>query len=313
MSPLGSIMIEGTPSIAASSIRETHKPVLLKEIEPESNWYTADGQMINSCIGTPITFGEKLLGFLVLMSSKQNYFNQAHIARLQAFVNQAGVAIRNAQLYTEAQEVASLEERQRLAREMHDVISQTLFSLSIKAEALSYLYENEEPAAVKENLTELNRLARGALAEMRTLLMELRPSTIINTDMGNLLKQMTDGLASRTTTEITLKSEGHGLLPPDVQTAFFRIIQEAINNLVKHSRACKVEFDFSNNKDLVRLRMYDDGCGFMLSAVPSERMGIRIMRERAEAIGAEFTIESEPGRGTSIEIRWSKLKYEQSR
>lgn len=288
------------------TIIETREPVYLPEIQPDSFPIPSRNTNSRSCICTPVIFGDYLLGFLVLNSSKKDFYTPIQIQRLQAFANQAGVAIRNAQLYSQAQEAAALEERQRLARDMHDVISQTLFSATIKAEALPYLMDSESPEKIKDSLLELHKLTRGALAEMRTMLMELRPNTIVNTDLKNLLTQMVEGLAGRTTAKIELSTEGMGLLPPEVQTAFFRITQESINNILKHSKADHVRIIFSNKKEEVNLSIEDNGCGFIPASVDVERMGLRIMRERADSINAAFDLISQPGKGTKININWKK-------
>lgn len=289
-------------------IVHTGKHVYLPDIKPNSFPIPSRNTNSRSCLCLPVMFGDILLGFLVLNSSRKNYYTSTHMQRLQAFVNQAAVAIRNAQLYTQAKEAAALEERQRLARDMHDVISQTLFSATIKAEALPYLLESESPEILKENLQELHRLTRGALAEMRTMLMELRPNTIVNTDFGNLLTQMVEGLAGRTTAKIELSANGVGLMPPEVQTAFFRIAQESINNILKHSKANHISIQYVNRKEDVTLSIKDNGCGFDPSKVSSERMGLRIMGERADSVGAKLTIASQPGKGTTIQNLWKKTK-----
>ena len=288
-------------------IVDSRMPVYLPDIQPNYCPIPSRNPTSQSCICTPVSFGEYLLGFLVLTSRKKDFYSPAQIQRLQTFANQAAIAIRNAQLFSQAKEAAALEERQRLARDMHDVISQTLFSASIKSEVLPYLMDTESSEVVKEDLKELNRLTRGALAEMRTMLMELRPNTIVNTDLGNLLTQMVEGLAGRTTARVDLSTEGVGLLPPDVQTAVFRITQETINNILKHSKADSVQIRFVNQQQGIQLSIEDNGCGFDLSKVANERMGLRIMRERAESIHADFEIISQLGAGTKIHLNWMKL------
>lgn len=287
-------------------ISEKRQSVYLADIQPDTFPIPRRNTRSRSCICTPVIFGSNLLGFLVLNSSKKDFYLPTHIQRAEAFANQAAVAIRNAQLYSQAQEAAALEERQRLARDMHDVISQTLFSATIKAEALPYLMETEPPEEIKKNLQELHRLTRGALAEMRTMLMELRPNTIVNTDLGNLLTQMVEGLAGRTTAKIQLSVEGVGLLPPEVQTAIFRITQESINNILKHSKADSVQITFKNMRNSAMLCVQDNGCGFHPGNVTTERLGLRIMRERADAINASLEITSKPNSGTKILLNWKK-------
>jgi PAS domain S-box-containing protein len=304
--PTSSAIISIEECKVFQEIVSTRKPVYLPDIKPDSFPIPSRNPDSRSCICTPVLFGSFLLGFLVINSSKKNYFNQIHILRLQAFANQAAIAIRNAQLYSQAQEAAALEERQRLAREMHDVVSQTLFSASIQAEALPYLVDSEPIDNIKNRLYELHRLTRGALAEMRTMLMELRPNAIVNTDMGNLLQQLVDGLAGRTTAKIELSCTGVGLLPAEVQTAFFRITQEAINNVLKHSKAKRIRIEFINQKESAFMRVEDNGCGFNLANIANERMGVRIMRERADSINANLVIKSHPGKGTKIILDWKK-------
>lgn len=308
--PASAVIIPVEEIKVFQEIIETRQPVYLPEIQPDTCPIPSRNPNSRSCVCTPVVFGDFLLGFLVLNSSVTNYFTARQIERLQAFSNQAAVAIRNAQLFSQAQEAAALEERQRLAREMHDVISQTLFSATIKAEALPYLIETEPREKIKENLIELHKLTRGALAEMRTMLMELRPNSIVNTDLSNLLRQMVEGLAGRTTAEILLQTEGVGLLPPEVQTAFFRITQEAINNILKHSKADRVTITYKNQKTMAYLCIEDNGCGFDPENVMVERMGVRIMRERAESINALFELTSMQTCGTKIEVNWIKPQSE---
>lgn len=290
-------------------IFKTRKPVYLNDIQPDNFPIPSRNSNIRSCLCTPVLFNEFLLGFLVVNSSKVNFFTETHIQRLQAFANQAGVAIRNAQLYSQAQEAAALEERQRLARDMHDVISQTLFSATMKAEALPYLLESEPHEKISEDLHELHRLTRGALAEMRTMLMELRPNAIINTDLANLITQMVDGLTGRTSAKIDFFTSGNGLLIPEAQTTYFRITQEAINNILKHSGADKINIVFNNNSDSVHLLIEDNGCGFNPRKISTDHLGLKIMRERAASISATLKIISGPGKGTKILLDWIKSKH----
>ncbi len=269
------------------------KPVYLADIQPDQTPIPTRNPDQRSCVCIPISFASRLLGFLVIYSLKKDHYTPLQIEHLQAFANQAATAIRNAQLYARAQEAAALDERQRLAREMHDVISQTLFSASIKAEALMLMLDTEKQDVVRDNLVELHRLTRGALAEMRTLLLALRPNAIINTDLSNLLQHMVDGLAGRTTAEIQYSSKGRGLLPPEVQTIFFRIAQETINNVLKHARAHHVAVNFINECGRAILRITDDGCGFDPKGIPSDRMGVKITA-RARRIDPGISHHREP-------------------
>ncbi len=207
-------------------------------------------------------------------------------------------------------------ERSRLARDLHDVVTQTLFSASLVAEALPIAWERDH-AEGRQLLRELRQLTRGALAEMRTLLLELRPVALIEADLGNLLRQLAEALTGREGTLVTVKVEGRCALPPKVHIALYRIAQEALNNVSKHARAQHVtinlrclptvsEGDGGDERGGVELRVLDDGCGFDSSQVPPERLGLGIMRERAESIGATLVIESRVGHGTQITVVWEE-------
>ncbi|NPV77350.1 MAG: PAS domain-containing protein [Anaerolineae bacterium] len=267
-------------------------------------WMKAEGmEWVKSIAEAPIVFDDQLIGYIYLVSAAPNFFQPAQIERLRAFANQASIAIRNARLYEQAQELAALKERQRLAREMHDAVSQSLFSATVMAETLPRIWDRN-PEAVKEGLVELQKLTRGALAEMRNLLVELRPKALINADLGDLIRQLADGLAGRTQVDVELKLEGRRPLPAEVQTAFFRVAQETLNNIVKHARASRVFITFNNQPQGVSLFIRDNGCGFDAARLPPDRLGLKILQERAAAIGADLKIDSHPDEGTAVSLHW---------
>ncbi|MFL7890510.1 MAG: PAS domain S-box protein [Anaerolineales bacterium] len=193
-------------------------------------------------------------------------------------------------------------ERTRLARDLHDAVTQTLFSASIIAEVLPDLWALN-PEEGKRRLDELRQLTRGALAEMRTLLVELRPSSLVQIPLPDLLRQYCESLIGRARLPIHFTVEGQAVIPPDVQIALYRITQEALNNIVKHAKATSVLVRLNLGKS-VRLLIIDDGSGFDLETVSPDHMGLRIMCERAEAIGANCSIYSQPGEGTQISVLW---------
>ncbi|MCC6147678.1 MAG: PAS domain S-box protein [Anaerolineaceae bacterium] len=261
---------------------------------------------VHSYVGAPMKFGNKIIGFLCLFSSKPEFLGPKHGENLQAFANQASIAIRNAGLYEQQRELAALEERQRLAREMHDAVSQILFSACLKAETLSILWKRDPDRAL-QSLSDLYRLNRGALAEMRNLLVELRPQALISADLGDLIRQLADSVAGRTRIDTTVHVEGRNPLPAEVQIAFFRIAQEALNNIEKHACASQAQITLDNQGESVFLRIVDNGCGFDRDQLQSERLGMNIMLERAEAIHAKLNVKSQLGEGTLIEILWKNI------
>jgi PAS domain S-box-containing protein len=208
------------------------------------------------------------------------------------------------ELAHKAAEEAILAERTRLARDLHDAVTQTLFSASLIAEVLPDLWEMNPEEARKSN-EELRQLTRGALAEMRTLLLELRPAALTQARFPDLIKQLSEAVIGRARIPVKLSVEGEYELPVDVKVAFYRIAQESLNNIVKYSRArqveIKIELDYCN----VHFEVRDDGSGFDQVQIKPTSLGMRIMRERAEAVHAHLDISSVLGRGTTVTVDWN--------
>jgi signal transduction histidine kinase len=217
-----------------------------------------------------------------------------------------------------------LQERNRLARELHDAVTQTLFSASLIAEALPALWERNQEMG-QERLAMLGQMSRGALAEMRTLLLELRPAAVVETSLEDLLRQLGEAVTGREGVPVTLKVEGLCELPADLHVALYRIAQEALNNVVKHAKAnqvavglrCAPRVPSPSSREgegaelKVELVISDDGRGFDPDGISPEHMGLGIMRERAEAAGAQLGISSQTGRGTQVTVVWPADEGEQ--
>ena len=287
-------------------MKDTKLPILITDIETYNEWVSAwtTGKMFKSYLGAPVFHGSQLLGYINLTSFQPNFFTQEHSERLRVFAQQASVAIQNAQQYEQAQEAAAAEERNRLARELHDSVTQTLFSASVIAETLSRLVENDLDET-REGLVKLSRLTRGALAEMRTLLVELRPTALTGTPLSTLFTQLINGLNSRLDARLNLAITGTPfILKPDTQVALYRIGQEAINNTIKHAEAHEVNVTLNFKSDNVLLQVHDDGIGFDVDAIPANHLGIRFMRERARKNNIHISIDSEINEGTHIQAHW---------
>ena len=211
-------------------------------------------------------------------------------------------------LYAQAQEAAVLEERQRLARDLHDAVTQMLFSASLIAEVLPRIWERD-PAAGRQHLADLRLVTRGAQAEMRTLLLELRPAALTEASLGDLLQQLADALTGKLSLPVLLTfadDPGARLtaLPPDVQLTLYRVTQEALHNITKHAHAHQVRIHLDQRPGAVDLTIDDDGQGFDVAGVAAHHLGLGIMRERVAAIGGTLTINSQPSGGTHIRVRW---------
>jgi signal transduction histidine kinase len=214
-------------------------------------------------------------------------------------------AIENARLLEQAKASAAAGERNRIARELHDSVTQTLYSVSIVAEALPRLLERDLETA-RRNAAYLRQTTLGALAEMRALLFELRPATLEKASLDVLLQQLADVLTGRTRVPVDVTVEGQAKLPPDVKIVFYRIAQEAFNNITRHAKATQAWATLHREVNAAKLVIRDNGQGFDPQSIPEEHMGLRIMRERAEEMGAHLNVQSETGQGTEIWVTWTK-------
>jgi len=159
---------------------------------------------------------------------------------------------------------------------------------------------------VQDSLEDLRRLTRGALAEMRGLLVELQPLELADHDLDDLVRLLGDALTGQTNIPVTVATSGQGDLPAEVQIAFYRLCQEALNNIAKHSGAGQVVIHLQYDGGTVTLTINDNGRGFDPEQVPSGHYGLSIMQERAQAIGATLSITSQPGQGAEIVVRWTE-------
>jgi PAS domain S-box-containing protein len=261
------------------------------------------GEGMRSWMWVPLAVKDRLIGSLALAHEKINYFTSHHASLALSVANQVALTLDNAQLAEQAQAIAVMEERQRLARNLHDAINQSLFTAGLIAEVLPRLWDQDQDLA-RESLKDLHRLTRSAQAEMRALLAELRPSTLTDTDLGELIKLLGYALSGRIDIPVVVNSTDNLNLPTGVQIAFYRVCQEALNNIAKHANASRVEIDLQQLDTGIRLRIYDNGKGFDQNQTISGHYGLPMMHERAAAIGAALTVISQPGQGTELTIQW---------
>ena len=251
----------------------------------------------------PIALKGRLLGGLGIAHTQEGFFTAHHADLALTVANQAAIAMANAELYNHAQTLAALQERQRIARELHDAVNQSLFSAGLIAEVLPRLWETD-PAGARQSLEDLRRLTHGAQADMRLLLAELRPNTLTDSDLGDLLRLLANAFTGRTNIPVEITIEGDSNLPDEVQLAFYRLSQEDFNNIARHAGAKLVKVLLHFDNVVADLHITDDGCGFDPEHIPAGHYGLSMMRERAEAVGASLAIKSEIGKGTEILIHW---------
>ena len=199
-------------------------------------------------------------------------------------------------------EQAAQEERTRLARDLHDSITQALFAAALKAEALTQ--DDSAPVRIAGMAEEVRRLTRGALAQMRTLLLELRSQSPADVPIEQLLRNVAEATEGRANIVVDVELSGEGHLPRELHTAIYRVTQEALNNVVRHSGARRVSVELVCEPPRVCLVVHDDGCGFEPGPLPPTHFGLRSMRERAAEVGAELRLVSAPDEGTLVMLDW---------
>jgi signal transduction histidine kinase len=256
-----------------------------------------------ACLAVPLAVGRNLYGVIALYYREPRAFSDEDVSLAQSFGDQAALAIENTRLREQVQRTAVTAERSRLARDLHDSVTQSLFAASLKAETLLRTWEPASDEA-RQSLEDVRRLTRGALAEMRTLLLEMRPAALAQSSLADLLHHLVEATGAHTRIPIKLTVLDARPLPPEVTIALYRIAQEALNNAVHHARARRAWVALHWSGDAVCLEVGDNGRGFDSSHVRPEQFGLKIMRERAEAVAASLTIDTEIKRGTVVSAIW---------
>lgn len=276
-----------------------------------------DWSYIRSWMAVPLMQKGKAVGLLGLSTDQPHFYNeeQAHLAT--ALASQVAVAMDNAKLYKQAQEAAALEERARLARELHDSVTQALFSMTMHAEAAQLALERNPESQTDDrlarNLRELRDLTTGALAEMRALIFELRPGALQEEGLVAALQKHTAALSAREGLRVEVQAPEHRVaMDPSVEEHVYRCAQEALHNVVKHAGAGKAQVrlaaasaDLQGTQTGCRtlvLEIEDDGAGFDPAKIPAGHLGVRTMGDRVEQIGGSLEIRSAPGAGTTVRI-----------
>lgn len=256
---------------------------------------------IRGWMAVPLLYQEQVVGLLILHHAEVGAFTAVHAEKAMAFANQAAVAVENARLYNQAQQLSALQERQKLARELHDSVSQALYGIALGARTARTLLD-QDPARLPDPLNYVLALAEGALDEMRALIFELRPESLAEEGLTAALEKQAAALRARKQIAVETVLTAEPDIPLETKHAFYRIAQEALHNIGKHARATRVLLRLQNVDGSLRLEIEDNGRGFDTAASFPGHLGLKSMQERAAALGGQAIIDSRPGRGTAIRV-----------
>ena len=296
------IAIENHQSLIAR-VAQIREGVIVNDVAnaPENTLmpFLADAQ---SEMAVPMIVADRLIGVLDIQSPEVNRFSEVDIRVMSTLADLIAVAVENARLYQGAQEIAAFEERNRLARELHDSVSQALYGIALGTRTARILYDRD-PAQVAEPLDYVMSLAQAALTEMRALIFELRPESLENEGLIVALSKQAESVQARHGVKVEVDMCEEPPFSIDLKEALYRIAREALHNIVKHANATQVTLHMKQDDTDILLEIKDNGRGFDSAAKFPGHLGLQSMRERTERLNGTFTIHTAVGEGTRITVR----------
>lgn len=294
-----------------SVVEDTHEPAYF------DNWFKFAardlgdeevarriGDQIGSLIALPLSVRDTRLGTISVYFAEARHFTPSDLQLFESFAKILALAVYNNQLLSQSNKLATVEERARLARELHDSVTQSLFSLNLTLRAARRVLTSDSSQALglMDNVQEL---AQGSLAEMRALIFELRPQALQNEGLASALQKHADAVKARNALSVHLEVLGDRRLPIEHEEALYQISREALHNVVKHAHATEAWVTLDTSSDDVTLCVRDNGRGFDTARLVTgggSHIGTSTMRERAEAIGGTISIETTPGGGAEVRV-----------
>ncbi|WP_326819391.1 GAF domain-containing sensor histidine kinase [Streptosporangium sp. NBC_01639] len=279
-------------------------PVRLPDIRRDARfeYWPRAHPVLKDFLGVPVLDGDEVLGILFLSNKRTpGGFTEADQRLLTMFAAHAAIALTNARLYERGRELALVEERTRMARELHDAVTQKLFSLRLTAQAAASLVPRD-PARALAEIERVERLAGEALAELRAVIVELRPAELGRHGLAETLRKHVRLLDRLHPASFTFDESPVCALEPATEVVVLRVAQEALHNASRHSAARAVGVWLGCRGDRVILEVRDDGAGFDVTAATGRGLGIPSMQDRAQALGGSVSVTSEPGRGTLVRM-----------
>jgi len=284
-------------------VAATGKLIYLPDVREDPDYVELKGSSTLSEVTVPVMVKGEVIGVLDAQSERVNAFDESDLVVLQSLADQAAVAIENAQLYKQAQQLAVIEERNRLARELHDSVTQALYGITLHAEAAFRQLNVGQEELANEQLSELRNTAQEALREMRLLIFELRPSIVELQGLVPALQARLEAVEERAGMTVELNLDEDLNLSDKIQDGLYRIAQEALNNALKHAKANNIILNLSGTQKKVTLEIMDDGVGFIPDdEIEGGGLGLDGIIERAELLNGELTIDSWPEKGTTIRV-----------
>jgi signal transduction histidine kinase len=257
-----------------------------------------------SWLGVPMLVGDQVAGILSVQNlDEENAFSESDVRLLQTFAASMGIALENARLYEQARHLAILEERQRLGRELHDSVTQSLYGINLYAEAAAGQLDIGQSETARGHLGDIQKTAQESLAEMRLLIYELRPPILEREGLLPALQNRLYSVENRAGLKFSLHSNLDERLPVGVEDGLFRIAHEALNNILKHAQAKNIQVRILKEEGVLTMEISDDGIGFdPANACQDGCLGLVSMRERSLAQGWRFVVNSSPGAGTCVRV-----------
>ena len=282
--------------------------IISNQVNGEQHYKFLHDIDIHSHLCVPLRIKDKVIGVISAASDHEKAFDQSDETILQTLSNQVSVAIENARLYEQAQHLAVLDERQRLARELHDSVTQSLYGISLYAQAASGNIGVNQLEQVAEYIEDIQNTAQESLADMRLLIYELRPPILDKEGLIAALQNRLISVEDRARIKSTLQTNLSGRLPAQVEEGIYQITREALNNIIKHAKAKNILIRIHQESECIQVEISDDGIGFEPETTRREgRLGLVNMMECAQSQGWILDIESSPGKGTRIKVEIEKI------
>jgi signal transduction histidine kinase len=287
---------------------ETPEPYRTRNVQddPRFEGWPDEHPNMRSFLGVPIVLHGSVIGAFYLTEKRgrrRGQFTDEDQELIETLAAHAAIAIENARLYERSRELSTIEERKRLASDLHDSVAQNVFSLSLTAQAAALLVDSD-PARAKAELGRVESLAKEALEEMRAAIFELRPAELEAEGLATALRKHAEVLRRLHSQAIDVHVTAERRLPAELEKCLFRIAQEALTNALKHANAGRIQVELELVDSRVLLAVADDGAGFDLESARarSRRLGLISMQERAESLGGTLSISSRPGDGTRVAV-----------